>query len=95
MKFGIKNPLPEQLNLHFQSCTNKQTTNIHYFFQVSILNLVKMISGRENEASTSECLYTSGGCNRSPHCISWRKKKIIYGCANAVNIVQTFEDVQG
>ena len=54
-----------------------------------------MISGSENETSTSECLYTSGGCNRSPHCISWRKSKIIYGCANAINVVQTFEDTKG
>ena len=73
------------------------TERSHYMvrFNKPYIVLVKMINGSETEASTSECLYTSGGCNRSPHCISWRKSKIIYGCANAINIVQTFEDAQG
>ena len=32
-------------------------------------------------------VYISAGCNRSPHCLSWRQDKIIYGCCNAVNLV--------
>ena len=48
-----------------------------------------MKSKNENDAAIVECIYTSGGCNRSPHCISWRRSKIIYGCSNAVNVVET------
>ena len=38
-----------------------------------------------------ECVYTAGGCNRSPHCMSWNKTKIIYGCCNAINLVDAYD----
>ena len=56
---------------------------------------MKMTSGNENKAVNVECIYTSGGCNRSPHCISWRGRRIIYGCANAVNVAETINYKKG
>ena len=43
----------------------------------------------QNKVTDIESIYISGGCNRSPHCLSWRNNKIIYGCCNAVNVVST------
>ena len=38
-----------------------------------------------------DCVYTAGGCNRSPHCMSWNKTKIIYGCCNAINLIDAYD----
>ena len=38
-----------------------------------------------------ECVYTSVGCNRSPHCVAWEGDRVLYGACCAVAVVNAVE----
>ena len=42
----------------------------------------------EEKKAGVECVYTSVGCNRSPHCVAWHGGTALYGACCAVAVVK-------